>query len=427
MSGISSASVAADAGPGGSTGPNAINPLAAAIDSVIAAGAAAVAASAPGAAYVWVPGSAFPTVPAGQYGSVQITGSVSGTASLPVPYNIATDDATGAVTIIANGTTPQVASVTGTDQTYLASAAAGYFVSGNFSAQGTASTGTGAGRASGNLWLTGAAGSVPSYLASDGRTDSIVATQGTNWIATGNNSAVQIWIDAGTAIIASRGSDTIAIGAADATVVGSGSALVYGGSGALNFSAIAGTDTMIGGTAAVTAGASGSASLLAYGGSAGNNAMVGDGAGATLFGGGSGDQLAGLAGANMLLAGGGSETLFGGSAAPNTVFVGGSGTDVMAAQAGGSQFISGSGTDQVLAAGDANQFDFTLGRAGGLMVVQGFNSSDVINLTGYAADAATTAFSTAQVSGGNTVLTLSDNTRIVLLGFTGLGQTNVVA
>ncbi|HET9020026.1 MAG TPA: hypothetical protein VFN46_10585, partial [Acetobacteraceae bacterium] len=151
------------------------------------------------------------------------------------------------------------------------------------------------------------------------------------------------------------------------------------------------------------------------------------GAAATLVGGGTGDQLAGLAGQNVLVAGGGNETLFGGDAARNTVFIGGSGTDVMAAQTGGSTFVAGTGTDQVLAAGTANGFDFRMGMAGGTMIVQGFGGTDTINLFGYAPDAATTAFNGAQVSAGNTVVTLADNTKIMLLGFTGLTQSNIVA
>lgn len=68
----------------GPAGQNATNPLAAAIDSVIVIGIAAASPSAPGTAYVWVASSVFPTVPSGQYGAVLFTGTVSGTAGLPV-------------------------------------------------------------------------------------------------------------------------------------------------------------------------------------------------------------------------------------------------------------------------------------------------------------------------------------------------------
>jgi hypothetical protein len=487
-------------GPG-TSGSNATNPVAAAIDSVIALGAAAVSASAPGAAYVWVPGASFPTVPSGQYGSVSITGTVSGTAILPVPYSLVTDDATGTVTIIASGTTPQVASIPASGQTYAARGGAGFFVSGNLQAQasptgtgaggtasptgtgvgagGTASpTGTGVGAGGtplgggsgntvggnqntgtgssasagmpatvanggspftpvaaqvtgtgqgGNLWRIGASGTTASYLASDGRADTIIASQGSNWIATGQNSSDRIWIDGGTAAIATRGADTIGIGAAEATVVGSGDGLVFAGGSKTLVDAIAGAETVIGGTTAVTVTGSDSASLLAYGGSAGGNLMLNNGTAATLVGGGTGDRLVGLAGQNVLVASSGNETLFGGDAAKNTVFIGGNGTDVMAAQNGGNIFVAGTGTDQVLAAGTANAFDFRMGMAGGTMIVLGFDGTDTINLSGYAPDAATTAFHGAQLSGGNTVVTLADNTKIMLLGFTGLTQSNVVA
>ncbi|HET8996510.1 MAG TPA: hypothetical protein VFN42_07570, partial [Acetobacteraceae bacterium] len=203
-----------------------------------------------------------------------ITGTVSGTAVLPVPYNIVVDDATTPVTVVANGTSPQVASVTRIGQLYGAQGGAGYFISGNFSAQGSASMGTGGGSGGGNLWVLGAVGNGNSFLASDSRADSIVAAQGANWIATGLNSSDRIWINGGTAVIASRGADTIAIGAAEATVVGSGEALVFAGSGKAVVAAIAGTDSVIGSTAAVTVTGSDSASLLAYGGSAGGNVML---------------------------------------------------------------------------------------------------------------------------------------------------------
>ncbi len=468
--------------PTSSAGSNTTNPLAAAIDSVIAAGAASVLASAPGPAYVWAPGGTYPSVPAGYYGSVSVTGTVSGIAVLPAPYNVVRDNSTGQVTIFANGTSPQTASIPGSGQTYAAQSGAGFFVSGDFQvgasptgtgigAGGTASpTGTGIGAGvtplgggsgnivggnpntgtpnsvanaaasstpvvaqatgtgqTGNLWFIGASGSTASYLASDGRADTIVATQGANWIATGQNSSDRIWIDGGSAVVATRGADTIGISAADATIVGSGDGLVFAGSSKAIVAAIAGTETVVGGTTAVTVTGSDSASLLAYGGSAGGNLLLNDGAAATLVGGGTGDRLVGLTGQNLLVAGSGNETLFGANSAQNTEFVGGSGTDVMAAQSGGNTFIAGTGTDLVLAAGTGNVFGFRMGMAGGTMIVQGFDSTDTINLFGYAPSAATSAFSSAQVAAGNTVIALSDNTKINLLDFTGLTQSNIVA
>lgn len=386
--------------------------------------------SSPGAPFVWTPGAAFPSVPSGQIGTVVISGTVSGVASLPVPYNIVLDSATVPVTILANGTTPQVASITGWDQTYDANGGGGYFVSGNIGALGAATPGgagtaAGAGTAHGNLWAIGASGGGSSFLFSDDRSDSIVATQGTNWIATGANSHDRIWVTAGTAVIASSGADTIAIGAADATLMSTGDALVFGGTGSLFDLATSGMATLVGDKAAVTAAASGSASLLAYGGSDGHNALLGAGAAATLVGGGNGDVLSGLAGSNILVAGSGNETLFGGASA-QTSFVGGSGTDVMVGLASGSAFYAGTGTDQVIAGGNSNQFNFVMGKAGGSMVVMGFNGTDTIDLVGYGPNAASTAFNSAQMAGGSTMITLADNTKITLLGFTDLAPHNIV-
>lgn len=410
------------------TGSNASNPLAAAIDSVIATGAAMVMASAPGPAYLWTPGGAFPSVPAGQYGSVSITGTVSGTAVLPVPYNVVTDDTTGAVTVFANGTSPQVASLPGAGQTYGAQNGAGFFISGNFQVQGSPTPGTGSGQG-GNLWFIGASGSTESYLASDGRADTIVALRGDNGIATGINSHDLIWVDAGDAVIASRGADTIAVAAAadSVAVVASGDALAFAGRGKTVFLAIGGANSLVGTAGAVSAAATGSASLLAYGASVGGNALLGDGAAATLVGGGNGDTLAGVVGQNVLVAAGGNETLFAASTSQVNVLIGGSGTDLMASDAGGSMFVAGTGLNQVIASGNANAFDFIFGKAGGTMLVVGFNDTDAINLSGYAPGAATTALNTAHVSGGNTTITLADNTKITLFGFTGLAAHNIVA
>ncbi|MDA8253979.1 MAG: hypothetical protein M0Z28_33045, partial [Rhodospirillales bacterium] len=135
MSGSSSGSTTSNAGS---------NTLAQAIASVVTAGSAVIQASAPGAAFAWTPGATFPSVPAGQLGRVGFAGPVTGTAALPAQYNIVTDSATAPVMIIANGSSPQLATITGTGQTYNANGASGYFVSGNATA--TASpTGTGAG------------------------------------------------------------------------------------------------------------------------------------------------------------------------------------------------------------------------------------------------------------------------------------------
>ena len=663
---------------GSSSGSNASNSLAQGIVSAIATGSAVVAASAPGTPYTWTTGGTFPSVPSGQLGRVDITGSVGGTAILPVPYNVVTDTATAPVTVIANGSLPQAATLTGQGQLYDANGGAGYFVSGNVaipatsvlgtggssSATGTSTTGTsttgagatgtgatgtgatgttttgtgaatgtgatgttntgtgaaatgtgatgttttgtgatgtvsgagngngnnntgtglgngagngtvssaavtaglampftsatvgsvsgsasttgiaslaggsstlghitlsapgsvqsaaggatvtesvsapagtgtiytavftnqnvaegmwqpvtlngsgqgsfsahlenngdyviavdnptspsavgestqvtllgagsssgggagstsGAGAASvgGNIWFIGSSSSVNSFLASGGQSDSILAIQGTNWISTQNNSTDHIWASSGNLVVGSTGADTIATGAADATVNSTGNALVFGGTGTLNYSAGSGMSTLVGGSAAVTVASTGSDTMLAFGGSGGGNEMLADGAASTLIGMGNNDTLAAFGGTgNVLLAGSGNETLYAGASATGSAFLGGSGTDAMVSGAAGSTFYAGTGTALVVASGNGNAFDFTMGKAGGMMVIAGFNSSDVINLSGYAANQMTSALSSAQVAGGSTTITLSDKTKIELVGFTGLSAHNI--
>ena len=628
---------------GSSSGSNASNSLAQGIVSAIATGSAVVAASAPGTPYTWTTGGTFPSVPSGQLGRVDITGSVGGTAILPVPYNVVTDTATAPVTVIANGSLPQAATLTGQGQLYDANGGAGYFVSGNVAipatsvlgtggsssatgATGTSTTGTsttgtsttgtgatgttttgtgatgtvsgagngngnnntgtglgngagngtvssaavtaglampftsatvgsvsgsasttgiaslaggsstlghitlsapgsvqsaaggatvtesvsapagtgtiytavftnqnvaegmwqpvtlngsgqgsfsahlenngdyviavdnptspsavgestqvtllgagsssgggagstsGAGTASvgGNIWFIGSSSSVNSFLASGGQSDSILAIQGTNWISTQNNSTDHIWASSGNLVVGSTGADTIATGAADATVNSTGNALVFGGTGTLNYSAGSGMSTLVGGSAAVTVASTGSDTMLAFGGSGGGNEMLADGAASTLIGMGNNDTLAAFGGTgNVLLAGSGNETLYAGASATGSAFLGGSGTDAMVSGAAGSTFYAGTGTALVVASGNGNAFDFTMGKAGGMMVIAGFNSSDVINLSGYAANQMTSALSSAQVAGGSTTITLSDKTKIELVGFTGLSAHNI--
>ena len=628
---------------GSSSGSNASNSLAQGIVSAIATGSAVVAASAPGTPYTWTTGGTFPSVPSGQLGRVDITGSVGGTAILPVPYNVVTDTATAPVTVIANGSLPQAATLTGQGQLYDANGGAGYFVSGNVAipatsvlgtggsssatgATGTSTTGTsttgtgatgttttgtgatgtgatgtvsgagngngnnntgtglgngagngtvssaaataglampftsatvgsvsgsasttgiaslaggsstlghitlsapgsvqsaaggatvtesvsapagtgtiytavftnqnvaegmwqpvtlngsgqgsfsahlenngdyviavdnptspsavgestqvtllgagsssgggagstsGAGAASvgGNIWFIGSSSSVNSFLASGGQSDSILAIQGTNWISTQNNSTDHIWASSGNLVVGSTGADTIATGAADATVNSTGNALVFGGTGTLNYSAGSGMSTLVGGSAAVTVASTGSDTMLAFGGSGGGNEMLADGAASTLIGMGNNDTLAAFGGTgNVLLAGSGNETLYAGASATGSAFLGGSGTDAMVSGAAGSTFYAGTGTALVVASGNGNAFDFTMGKAGGMMVIAGFNSSDVINLSGYAANQMTSALSSAQVAGGSTTITLSDKTKIELVGFTGLSAHNI--
>jgi hypothetical protein len=59
--------------------------------------------------------------------------------------------------------------------------------------------------------------------------------------------------------------------------------------------------------------------------------------------------------------------------------------------------------------------------------ITNFNSGDLIGLFNYGSNAAAKAVASATVTSSGTTLTLSDNTTIVLAGFTNLTQANVLS
>jgi len=149
--------------------------------------------------------------------------------------------------------------------------------------------------------------------------------------------------------------------------------------------------------------------------------FVTGGAGSYYIVGGSGGGVftGGSAGSNQLYAGSGATTLVGGGA--NDLLWGGSGTSVLQAATSGFQdLVAGSGATTLIGAGSSGYvaFDFTQHTAGNTYIVQNFISSNDLLWLNNAADE-TAAISGATVTSGNTTLTLADNTKIVLQGFTG--------
>jgi Ca2+-binding RTX toxin-like protein len=279
----------------------------------------------------------------------------------------------------------------------------------------------------------------------------------------------------GSVLVAGSGIDTLVAGAGDATMIGgAGQTLAFGGSGTLSFLGGSGAVTVVAGTGAadVSGGMGpmtvwgGSGGGAFFGGAAGNNVLVaGDGA-TTIGGGGSGDLLVGARtgndvliagsdnvtltgagssgdnlyfggpGSNLIVAGGGIDTVVAGSGA-TTVFGGsgqtaifaGSGSDVIVAGAGGGYIGAGGGnsTTWIGSEAGAELIGFVNGRGGGNDQVFGFrNGMDHLHLTNFAPGEAETAVDRAVVTGGATVLTLSDNTRVTLIGVTDLGGSGFV-
>ena len=174
--------------------------------------------------------------------------------------------------------------------------------------------------------------------------------------------------------------------------------------------------TLIGGLGSATA-FGGSGGGLLFGGAAGNNLIVAGTGAATLGGGGNGDQLWANGSANdMLVGAGGNETLGAvGSAGSDSVF-GGSGGDVMVLGSGADLAQMGTGNATVFAGSGPDVFAANDSYAGGSDLIIGFkNGIDHIALRGYA------SAPEIAVRGGNTTITLSDNTHITLVGVTSLG------
>ena len=149
---------------------------------------------------------------------------------------------------------------------------------------------------------------------------------------------------------------------------------------------------------------------------------------------GGGDTIhAGLATVTITASGGAGDTIYAGGA--NLSFINGSaaskvyianGYVLIQGNGGGSAFHAddaGSGQDAITVGGAADVIAIQSG-IGGLDVIQGFRvGTDQLDLTGYAADAATLALQTQTADGtGGTLLHLADGTRLDFAGISHLTQ-----
>ena len=179
--------------------------------------------------------------------------------------------------------------------------------------------------------------------------------------------------------------------------------LVWGGSGALTFVAGSGAPTIVAGANRVTLfGGSGSTTYL-------TNGTRGAGA---LYVAGAGNETLDASSATA-----GSRIFAGAGIASNDSLVGGSGNDTM---------VGGMGSDTLTGGDGQDDFVFDRAAGGGTSTITDFNSNDLLGVFGYSLTASAIV-GAATVSGGNTNILLSDNTRITLIGFTGLTTNNVIA
>ena len=215
--------------------------------------------------------------------------------------------------------------------------------------------------------------------------------------------------------VGGTGTDTIVAGAGATTVQANGADFVDGGGGTLRFIGGSQSSTVPGGAGAgsISAGSGGTTfvqgggaatldgAMTAFGASGGVITYVGSVGGVTYNAGAGAETInASLSGANNVM-------WASGSSSSSDLLVGGSGNDTL---------IAGPGTDTLTGGAGNNRFVFLDGRGGGTAQVTDFTTQDTVELLGYGTAAAATALNNAVSSGGNTTLTLSDNTQITFLG-----------
>jgi Ca2+-binding RTX toxin-like protein len=176
-------------------------------------------------------------------------------------------------------------------------------------------------------------------------------------------------------------------------------------------------------------GGSGTSTLVAGGGP---ESMWAGSGNSTLQGGSGPDIMGGNADINSvtLMIGGTGDTTFLGYGGTVTA-EGGSGNDTFWTGTGSMTITEGPGNDNVVfGAGHAtvtggtgtDLYTFINGQAGGIDMISGFKvGQDQVQLFGYDTTTVQPVF-----TGGNAVLTLSDNTRITLVGVTHLATNSIV-
>jgi serralysin len=315
--------------------------------------------------------------------------TVGGTVTTPAGTNFLTNASTGAVTVQAS---PFLNVISGT----------------------------------GGLTFFGAAGGL----------SSIAAGGGSNYIALPDGSSYYVAIGGGPNTVDAIGSGTV-----DASAGSKNTIFVSQFAGTSNAVFSAGTgDTIVAGAGVATIGETGSGAtiflgtgqdLVADGGT--NDTIVGGtvASAQTIFGGagevvfGNADTLTFVAGVNTAstIVGGTKDTIFGSSGSSvtwiagtsNATLVAGAGNETLNASGSTqSDFIQGgSGATTISLGSGADTLAFFDGKAGGTDVVSGFTSSDTLADIGYGG-----ASPTVTTSGGSTIISLSDGTKITLSNFT---------
>jgi len=290
----------------------------------------------------------------------------------------------------------------------------------------------------------GAAGGAPVQFTGGGVL--VIGTAGPAGVVTVGGDAAPDTVFAGSgALIGGIGKMTVINGNGASTVDGSnvagGANTVFGGVGGGFFqsSALPGANLLVAGTGAATL--EGSATGTQYNldptvqdqlyanGTASDMLLAGGGSETLSGSGASGNNLyVGSTGSDLIVAGAGSDTVTAGTGL-QTIF-GGSGSTTIRQTGGSETIIGGSGADTMLPGSGnatvyggigADLYDVVAGQAGGTEIIFNFRpGTDLVRLTGYAQGAGATALQTALVTGGSTIVTLSDQSRLVFVGISNL-------
>ena len=305
-----------------------------------------------------------------------------------------------------------------------------------------------------------------SYIAFTGGDDTISATATSDDLRVlgGNNI---IFLSSGEATLMSGGGNTIVETAGSSSIFGTssvsgpgdvifaqqGAALSYVGGGAVD-TIVANSAGLSGGLTGLLAFEQGSGARIDLASSAGASTVVGNSTGSiTVTGGNNGVDVGGGAGSNLIELNGQSGVTFGGGnndsiysdtgggtsyligdagselldargGSGEQVIYAGSGNDTLAGGTGTNVFVVGTGNATVVGDQGANLFEVQAGHDGGTLTIDAFDTNaDYFGVYGYGANAAQIAYDTARLDGvGNTLVTLGDNTRIILIGVTSLND-----
>ncbi len=399
---------------------------------------AAAGASGTVASVTSATGSFGPAQPGSTSVAVATAPAAGSTLTLPSGYAGLVAGGSGAVTLSDGGAARAVLVGNGAGDTF------------NSSGAGTSLVGAG-GRNTFNV--SGSATVATGDDASTVRAAGAAAVQVTT--GTGGSTVV---LGGGAGSVRSNGQDTVFGGAGVAMVTagkgltavggdgrmafigGSATSLVFGGKGGVDYTAGSAYDIVLGGSGTLVA--QGGAGGGQFWGNSGADVLRASGSTPTVLVANNGGQLFSSGGAgNFLIAGAGDATLDGSKGTGNDVFFGGTGKDTIIAGSGNDLIGTGTGTSTVqLGSGQDTVFAFgtstvTAGSGNANVVMGGtvtlgiasgaarsftlFNfvpGTDKISLQGYDGGATANALASQVNGSGQTVLTLSDQTRIQLVG-----------